>query len=327
MDNKLVWLDDIRAIACIMVVVLHTAAIYILKSDGVYWEIANLVDSFTRICVPLFFMISGYLFFSEKQIKIKNFVRIIIPLVFYSVVGFVFVALAFKFGFVPKINYYFFSEPIFYHLWYFYPLLLIYAISYFIKVRLTGLTKINLFSFVFLIFVFCNPEVNEIIKYFFDFKYNNYFFIKGEFFYFLSYALIGALMQGIKFSKTHGNFFIFLYFLLSLIIAYMTSQKHDTVFYSFTGPLVCFSAISFFIFFKSRECLNFKGSKYLMHISKFSLGIYGIHAFVLLVVEKIFNIKTVNPIWGIAIFSVMVLALSLIYSFLLKKFDKNGYVV
>ena len=135
MDNKIIWLDDIRAIACIMVVVLHTAAIYILKADGFYWEVANIIDSFTRICVPLFFMISGYLFFFEKQVKFKNFIRLLIPLFFYSIIGLVFSVLAFKYGYVSKFNYHFLSEPIFYHLWYFYPLLLIYAISYFIKVR------------------------------------------------------------------------------------------------------------------------------------------------------------------------------------------------
>ncbi len=54
MQNKIIWLENLRAIACIMVVVLHTAAIYVLKSDGLYWEIGNIFDSFVRICVPIF---------------------------------------------------------------------------------------------------------------------------------------------------------------------------------------------------------------------------------------------------------------------------------
>ena len=66
MLNKILWLDYVRAIACCMVVLLHTAAEYVLKSEGVNWNFANLVDSFTRVCVPLFFMISGYLFFRKK---------------------------------------------------------------------------------------------------------------------------------------------------------------------------------------------------------------------------------------------------------------------
>lgn len=83
----------------------------------------------------------------------------------------------------------------------------------------------------------------------------------------------------------------------------------------------------FFIFLKSKEGVVAKPNVYLSQISKFSLGIYGIHAFILLLVEKFFDIKSINPLWGILTFSVLVLGLSFIYSFLLRKVDKNGYVV
>lgn len=64
--KKILWLDYTRAIGCCMVVLLHTASEFILKSTSIInWEVANIIDSFTRVCVPLFFMISGYLF-SEK---------------------------------------------------------------------------------------------------------------------------------------------------------------------------------------------------------------------------------------------------------------------
>ncbi|MFX4994063.1 acyltransferase family protein, partial [Acinetobacter baumannii] len=75
--------------ACCMVILLHTAAEYVLKSNNTDWLIANVVDSFTRVCVPLFFMISGYLFFSNKTVKIKNFIKILTALTFYSFIAFI----------------------------------------------------------------------------------------------------------------------------------------------------------------------------------------------------------------------------------------------
>ena len=36
MNEKALWLNDVRAIACIMVVVLHTSAIYVLNADGLF---------------------------------------------------------------------------------------------------------------------------------------------------------------------------------------------------------------------------------------------------------------------------------------------------
>ena len=65
-----IWLDFLRAIACILVVLLHTSAPYLYKIQTIpmrSWHVGNYVDSFTRISVPLFFMISGYLFFGEKR--------------------------------------------------------------------------------------------------------------------------------------------------------------------------------------------------------------------------------------------------------------------
>ncbi|ORM72420.1 hypothetical protein HA44_20390 [Mixta gaviniae] len=63
--QKIGWIDNLRAVACLMVIVIHTTTWYITNSDRVAesaWDLANLLNSASRVCVPLFFMISGYLF-------------------------------------------------------------------------------------------------------------------------------------------------------------------------------------------------------------------------------------------------------------------------
>lgn len=69
MTNKIGWIDNLRAVACIMVVMIHATTYYVTSGAQVgeaNWDIANLLNSASRACVPLFFMISGYLFFGEK---------------------------------------------------------------------------------------------------------------------------------------------------------------------------------------------------------------------------------------------------------------------
>lgn len=69
MTNKIGWIDNLRAVACIMVVMIHATTYYVTSGAQVgeaNWDIANLLNSASRACVPLFFMISGYLFLVKK---------------------------------------------------------------------------------------------------------------------------------------------------------------------------------------------------------------------------------------------------------------------
>lgn len=63
-------LDCLRLVACFMVVLLHTAASHWRKVDvtSFSWQMFNFYDSASRGAVPLFFMISGKLFLSKKEI-------------------------------------------------------------------------------------------------------------------------------------------------------------------------------------------------------------------------------------------------------------------
>lgn len=66
MQPKINWIDNLRGIACLMVVMIHTTTWYITNAHSVSplnWDIANVLNSASRVSVPLFFMISGYLFF------------------------------------------------------------------------------------------------------------------------------------------------------------------------------------------------------------------------------------------------------------------------
>lgn len=68
MTDKIGWIDNLRAVACMMVVLIHSTTYYITAGGApgdVHWDVANILNSASRVCVPLFFMISGYLFLAS----------------------------------------------------------------------------------------------------------------------------------------------------------------------------------------------------------------------------------------------------------------------
>ncbi len=90
-----VWIDWMRVIACLMVMVVHSTEPFYLGGDGalvltrtdLYW--VSFFDSFVRMCVPLFVIASGYLQFpihySTGEFVRRRFVRILIPFLIWSV--------------------------------------------------------------------------------------------------------------------------------------------------------------------------------------------------------------------------------------------------
>lgn len=96
MQPKINWIDNLRGIACLMVVMIHTTTWYITNAHSVSplnWDIANVLNSASRVSVPLVFMISGYSFFGERCAQPRHFLRIALCLIFYSVVALAYISL------------------------------------------------------------------------------------------------------------------------------------------------------------------------------------------------------------------------------------------
>jgi surface polysaccharide O-acyltransferase-like enzyme len=91
-------IDVIRAVAIVLVVLLHSASplmYQIATTSPAVWNIHNLVDSAARICVPLFFMVSGYLLLGSadgaKPLAAlsdlpKRMAKLLLPLIAWSVI-------------------------------------------------------------------------------------------------------------------------------------------------------------------------------------------------------------------------------------------------
>lgn len=69
-------LDKCRIMACLMVVMLHVAAMgWFIDPNTFEWRIFNLSDTLVRGSVPLFFMISGALFLAREELNIRQFFK------------------------------------------------------------------------------------------------------------------------------------------------------------------------------------------------------------------------------------------------------------
>ena len=67
--KRILYLDYLRIIATIAVILIHTASQnwHEFAPDTVTWNTLNLFDSVARFAVPLFCMISGALFLNRSR--------------------------------------------------------------------------------------------------------------------------------------------------------------------------------------------------------------------------------------------------------------------
>lgn len=332
MKEKMIWLEYLRAIACIMVIVIHVTSEFILKGDlGVNWNIANIFDSFSRVSVPIFFMISGYLFFNTKKVSQKNYIKVITALLFYSSIAIItkFALSLYSPTLAEKLplHYNLLAEPSIYHLWYFYPLIIIYMIANLVKVR--DINFLQGLGIITLLFTFFNPKINDLLSLFTTFKFTNYFFVQGETIYFVLYAILGGLFYQLKnLNTSYGKISFFIYLFSSMLVAILTYYSKGNrafLFYEYTGILVFLASLCIFASFYLCQTI-LKPSKLISLIARHSLAIYGIHAFIvsgLSVLTKFYNYQF------IAVFPVIfliVLICSLFCSIIIKKIDSKGYI-
>jgi len=128
------WLDWLRVIATVMVVILHCTSLPLNNygvTDNFNWLVSLVLRNIVAVSVPLFFMMSGYLYLIKPEINIAHFLRrriakIVVPFLVWSCFlvgytkGFQVANIGFADVLLPL------KEPVMYHLWFMYPLLGLY---------------------------------------------------------------------------------------------------------------------------------------------------------------------------------------------------------
>lgn len=330
MSQKISWIDNLRAIACLMVIVIHTTTWYItgpMAVTGITWDITNVMNSASRVCVPLFFMISGYLFFGERSAQGRHLLRIVLCLLFYSAV-----ALAYITWLTPisegRSLIKLLQKPVFYHLWFFFAIIGIYLLSPLIQVKSVQPRYVVLL--VLVLAVLANPNtVSQSLGPFHWLPVNLY--VSGDTIYYLLYALLGRAIGCMDTDKRGVSWLAGFGFIACVAgIALGTKQLLKTngafndTWYLYCGPLVFIAAISLLVL--SKNVLNHRPLPALATISRYSLPIYGFHALFIHYLRTHHYDDMSRPWLDLPWVFGVTLAGSLLLAVILKRVDKHQLV-
>ena len=305
MDDRIV---NIRALAAIMVVIVHCAAQEFAVLTPSWW-IIDIIASAVRPCVPLFFMISGYLLL-DKDIGSADFIskrigRVLYPALFWSVFYAFFIAAYNKRLPSPDEIFNALITPSMYHLWY-----LFFAVGIYMTIPLLtpwfrSSSKMDRWLY-FIIFSSCMSASltkvgSQIINEYYGMMFVSYFY----------FFIIGAMFKKGDFDwiVKRKSISIIAYIAITLFISYLTYQDSVAIgtgsqlYFTYTSPLVIIQSISIFTFMFS---LRFK-SIVLDAISSNSLGLYGAHVAMIIILAPIVRYVE-NDLLRFAIMLVSVIA-------------------
>lgn len=324
MSERMVWLDSVRATACLMVVALHVSAQVVLGPvDALGWEFANLVDSFTRVCVPLFFMTSGFLFFRQRHPRAKNFLRLVTALAFYSVLALIASA---ALGHSVDLTGWIYLRPAYYHLWFFYPLLVIYAVAVLLEIR--PKTEGAMLVAVLALLVVFNPTLptvwgGEVTK--------NAFLLSGGIVHYALYGVAGAVIGSMITSgrlSMHPGILMLIYLVASGLIMVRTGAASDladefiSTFYGYGHVYVAIGALALFSALARIDIGHPLARGFARFVAEHSLVIYGVHALVLDGVKQAMKDAVGTSVMYFLVTFFTVITVSIVISLVIRRLDR-----
>ncbi|WP_033542305.1 acyltransferase [Planococcus sp. CAU13] len=338
MAKRYEYMDWLRVVAIFVVVGVHVVSKIINTGhvDQWEWQFANAIDSAIRWCVPVFFMLSGALLLTGKRedpiggfLK-RRLTKVIIPLIFWS--GVYIAYKIFEQGesyTVGEMFILFFTDDVYYHLWFMYVIIGLYIMAPFLKILVRHMDQKAFLYFLAIWFIFAGlmPFIPKTFG--FDPAMD-----PGLFQPYIGYFLLGAYFVRYPLPKkalwpllgvSVISYFITVYGTHSL-----TERRGelDEFWYEHYRPTQI--AISIFIFaFFQRLGPRLKPNPVITQLSLATLGIYVIHPLVQFYLNKLFNINetTVNALVGVPLVWILIFTISFLIIWLLKKVPGAKHIV
>lgn len=284
MNNRIEWIDALKGFAILTVVIGHCADG--ILSAGMYsqykFELQALYDAIYSFHMPLFFIVSGFVFWLSKsytKYKSKIFDFVIVYLIWYFLTWLV------KFLLGAKVNKQVGFEEllgIFYHpiapMWYLYVLIIFYLIFSVLNIKKVTFPVVALCGVVAITSKIMNLNIGVINQ----LLYHAYFFIMGG--YIVQTKLYTKLKTPhVCMSCMVLAFNIYLYFNHVMIGVYVNAFKIFVV--ANIASLICFYAI---VKMKVYEVMKVMGEN--------TLQIYVIHCFVTAGLRLVFKVAGINSL-------------------------------
>lgn len=305
--NRIFYLDILRVIACLSVIMIHSSAEYVTNDIGSFnFWIGNLFDSLTRIGVPIFVMISGALMLDKNyQYETKKIIKHITRMIVFFVCWSAVYCLIFEIigpvvvfhEAVSVINIIISFICGYYHLWFAYLIIGLYLIVPLLRLWVKDDNKkyVEYFIILSIIFTYLIPQMISICSNYSGlFEYLDSIIEKLCLKYvggYTAYFILGWYMHNYDIKKKR---IVYILGVLGLIVSifgtYILSVSTGTALqmYENLSINVLFQSIAIYAFVKSKFAdIQNKDNKFLNSVSKYSLGIYAIHAMIVAIMNKI----------------------------------------
>ncbi|SFD16179.1 acyltransferase [Algibacter pectinivorans] len=336
MKGKLIWLDNIRVISTLAVVMLHVASPIIPKYGNIpdnIWMIGNIYNGAVRFCVPLFFMLSGALLLSKdynlNSFLKKRFWRIIPPFIFWSLVYIIYdhvlngkksyTLIDFTKLVIRKI-----FNGSQHHLWFVYTLLGLYLFIPILRkwVKNSSNNEILYFLIIWLVTIIYSLQ-----------NYKLYLpkIPLTNFAGYIGYIVLGYYLSNFKIKNKYIPISMFLIGLIITIVGTygitVSKNEFSEYFYKYLAPNVILSSAGMFLMLKNTSIKNKKTKQIICFFSDQSFGIYLLHLLILTILNFIgINWSFINPIIAIPITTIICFLLSSLTIHLLRKIKYGKYI-
>lgn len=314
-NTKLEYISNVKAIAILMVVFLHSGSplFYQLGKIGIdKWYITVFYDSFVRCCVPLFLIVSGATVLN-KDYGVKDwfvnkiFKRLFLPFLFYFLlVVFVNKRSIFSFFNLVDIGYWFYFFGIILTLYLIYPIIRIWL-------KYTNIRWIYYFIsiwFISIVLSFWYPKFT--------------FFSTNAIYGYVGFPILGYLISKID-TKKFKYWGLLIYLMCGFLIFFSTlsiclkQNIYNEKYFGYLSPLVILMSIGLFLFIKN---INFVFKNKIIismrnFLSDHSYGIYFLHPLVITKFYYLHNI--IHPVYSDWIIFVAGVIITSLIIFILNK--------
>ncbi len=301
------YLDIAKVVSMIGVITVHTGAISWYEAPfGIYpWGVLNVFDMLGRFSVPVFLMISGYLFLNPtKQVSASVIFKKHIPRLLCAFFFWSFLYALITSGFLTSrtlsggIGETLLHDTLAgrYHMWYIFAIAGLYIITPALRSLAADRKATKYFLVVSFILTYLIPTLQLIpivskCTFWFTGRFE-LFFISGYVFYYLAGYYFGTEDLSLKQRKIIYVLGIASALAMFVVVSYSIIRQqypaHTYHEYSNVGmPLFGLAAFIFFRYRFKDVDPNTKKMRALIKLSKINLGIYLVHDFGLIVFKKI----------------------------------------
>ena len=344
MKERVWYCDWLRFVGILSVILIHILAWfrdYYLHINYKYYFVMSLFDSFTRMGVPIFLMLTGIFMFSSKNninykefIKSKVIVKLVIPFVIISFVYYLYwcgitnndISII---QFIIKLS----NDEIKYHFWFMYEIILIYMMIPFLKVFINNVSRRDLFSLIILIFIFGNGlfTVNLYTSRYDIAMFNSIKF--PDIVIYINYLFVGYYLYKYDI-KVRDRKIIYILGVISILLIpvadmFFIEGKMNDMMFCPRSIFPFIPSVGLFLFFKYNydKVKIFKRFEYIIgRGSSLIFYVYMIHVLVMEIVQRIIFSKFIPDKFIESIFLIIVIFLiTVLFSYLLSIIIKVTY--